>query len=98
MHGLDTVGIRTGRWKLVRYSTGEWELYDLRHDPIELRSLRGRATRDIRHELERVWRRYAACARAECRGPLANDLRTGPGLTRRITRHQEQQRQRYYRY
>ena len=26
---LDTRGLRLGRWKLTRYSTGETELYDL---------------------------------------------------------------------
>ena len=98
MQGLDTVGIRTGRWKLVRYSTGEYELYDLQHDPLELRSLHGAATREIRGELEGVWQQYAACARRACRVPLPPDLVTGPGETRRTTVHQEQARQRYYRY
>ena len=36
---LNTRGLRLGRWKLTRYSTGEVELYDLRTDPLELRNL-----------------------------------------------------------
>ena len=36
---LDTRGLRLGRWKLTRYSTGEAELYDLRNDPLELHNL-----------------------------------------------------------
>lgn len=31
--------VRSERWKLVRYATGEEELYDLLHDPFELGSL-----------------------------------------------------------
>ena len=36
---LDTRGLRLGRWKLTRYSTGEVELYDLLTDPLELKNL-----------------------------------------------------------
>ena len=36
---LDTRGLRLGRWKLTRYSTGEAELYDLLTDPLELKNL-----------------------------------------------------------
>ncbi|CAN5652148.1 hypothetical protein BH18ACT17_BH18ACT17_14740 [soil metagenome] len=33
--------MRTTRYKYVRYSTGEEELYDLRNDPFELQSRHG---------------------------------------------------------
>ncbi|HEY3527998.1 MAG TPA: sulfatase-like hydrolase/transferase [Nocardioides sp.] len=98
MRGLDTVGIRTGRWKFVRYSTGEWELYDLRDDPLELHSLRGLRTPEIQTALERAWRSYAVCSGTACRMPLPRILQTGPRQTRRIARHQERERQRYFRY
>ena len=36
-HGVPTYcGVRTERYKYVRYSTGEQELYDLQRDPLEL--------------------------------------------------------------
>ena len=79
MRGLNTVGIRTARYLLIRYSTGESEVYDLRDDPLELSSLRGRATRDLRRRLAGVWDRYAACAGAECRSLLPADLRRHRG-------------------
>jgi arylsulfatase A-like enzyme len=49
------VGVRTARWKLVRYTaTGEVELYDLEHDPHELDSLAADpAQAERRAELER---------------------------------------------
>jgi arylsulfatase A-like enzyme len=98
MRGLNTVGIRIGRWKLVRYSTGEWELYDLLRDPLELHSLHGQRTHDIETRLQAVWRRYAVCAGAACRAALPSDLRTSLWRERRITRHQEKERKRYFRY
>ena len=36
---LNTRGLRLGRWKITRYSTGETELYDLKTDPLELNNL-----------------------------------------------------------
>jgi hypothetical protein len=98
MRGLNTVGIRTGRYLLIRYSTGESEVYDLRDDPLELSSLRDRSTRDLRRRLASVWDRYAACAGAECRSPLPADLQTTPQQTAAITAHEERARHRYYRY
>ncbi|HET7430630.1 MAG TPA: sulfatase-like hydrolase/transferase [Nocardioides sp.] len=98
MRGLNTVGVRTGRYVLIRYSTGETEVYDLRRDPLELSSLRGPATRDLRRRLADVWDRYAACAGAECRRPLPADLQTTPQQTAAIARHQERVRHRYFRY
>lgn len=34
-------GVRTERWKYVRYATGERELYDLASDPYETQNLAG---------------------------------------------------------
>jgi N-acetylglucosamine-6-sulfatase len=97
-HGLETVGVRTGRYVLIRYSTGESELYDLRSDPLELRSLNGKRAGPLRRELTRVWRRYVACAGPECRVTLPKDLRTSPAMTARIAQAQERARHRYYAY
>ena len=69
--GIPYTGIRTNRWKLVRYRSGEIELYDLRRDPGELRSLhRNRRYTRTKRFLLRATARYAACVGAECRAPL----------------------------
>jgi arylsulfatase A-like enzyme len=52
-------GLRTARWKYVRYRTGEAEGYDLRNDPWELRS---RPWRVPVHLVERALQR---CQRIE---------------------------------
>jgi arylsulfatase A-like enzyme len=60
--------IRTSRWLYVRWHDGSRELYDLRNDPDELRSLHaGRAHRHVRHVLARRLRALATCAGASCR-------------------------------
>jgi arylsulfatase A-like enzyme len=69
--GIPYTGIRTDRWKLVRYRSGEIELYDLRRDPQELRSLhRSRRYTQTKRFLLRATARYADCVGAECRAPL----------------------------
>lgn len=68
-------GIRTDRWKLIYYygkplgmtgahppdTEAAWELYDLRHDPREMKNLYpdakyGRVVRELKGELERLQR------------------------------------------
>ncbi len=54
--------IRTPRWKLVRYRNGERELYDLRRDPAERRSLHDVKRYDrIERTLARKLRRLGRC-------------------------------------
>lgn len=43
--------VRTRRWKLVEYDTGETELYDLRNDPHELQSIPANKLGGLRKEL-----------------------------------------------
>jgi len=60
--------IRTSRWLYVRWHDGSRELYDLRTDPDELRSLHaGRAHRHVRHVLARRLHVLASCAGDSCR-------------------------------
>lgn len=51
-------GIRTSRWKLVVYKSGEREFYDLRKDPYELSNkARTRSLAAVRHRLTERLRR-----------------------------------------
>jgi arylsulfatase A-like enzyme len=75
----NTIGLRTPRYKYIRYSDGDAELYDLDRDPNELRSvLADPAYARVRDELYRVWLDYKDCLGATCRKPMPQDLRRGP--------------------
>ena len=94
---LDTRGLRLGRWKLTRYSTGELELYDLEQDPLELRNL-GKVRRyaGVVRELKRLYDRYHDCAGAECLVPLPEKWQVSAAESRRLTRHQVRATDDYY--
>jgi N-acetylglucosamine-6-sulfatase len=67
--------IRTQRYLLARYATGERELYDLERDPYELRNRvanpgYGKTTRALAHRL----RRLKGCSGASCRRRPALNL------------------------
>lgn len=86
---LDTRGLRLGRWKLIRYSTGEAELYDLLTDPLELRNL----VRVPRHAgavraMKGLYERYHDCRGAQCQVALPDQWQLTPAESRRLTRHQ----------
>jgi N-acetylglucosamine-6-sulfatase len=67
-HVLSYRAVRTGRWLYVEYSGGPRELYDLRRDPYELRSLDASAShRRVRMALHRILRRLVRCSGASCR-------------------------------
>ena len=69
--GIPYAGLRTRRFKYVRYRSGERELYDLARDPHELASRhRDRSYRATRAALARALARYRDCAGAGCRAPL----------------------------
>jgi N-acetylglucosamine-6-sulfatase len=98
MRGLNTVGIRTGRYAFMRYSTGETELYDLLEDPLEMNSLKGSRAQALRQELMVAWKHYVTCAGTTCRAALPADLRTSTSLTARIAKSQERARRDFYQY
>jgi hypothetical protein len=85
--GLATSGVRLGRYKLVRYATGETELYDLLRDPLELESL-ARSRPRLRAALVAVWRQSVDCAGRGCRAELPARFRLGPDRSRALTRAQ----------
>ena len=62
-----TIGLRTARYKLVRWASGAVELYDLERDPNELTNVvRDPAYASVRDRLTRLWWRYRDCAGAAC--------------------------------
>jgi N-acetylglucosamine-6-sulfatase len=60
--------LRTYRYLYVRYATGERELYDLRRDPLELRSLHDDPAQErVERMLARRLRALSDCVGRECR-------------------------------
>ena len=83
---LNTRGLRLGRWKITRYSTGEVELYDLANDPLELRNLAREAKHaEVLADLKDLYRRYADCRGEACLAELPEEYRVSPAESRRIT-------------
>src|SRR5204863_169881 len=77
---------RTARWKYVRYSTGEVELYDLKEDPLELQSRQDDPSYDgVRRKLQKVWEQYYDCKGAGCAEPLPPEFRATVAQTKAIT-------------
>jgi hypothetical protein len=82
-----TIGLRTARYKLVRWASGVVELYDLEHDPNELRNLaRDMAYAEVRDRLTRLWWRYRDCVATECAAPLPAVFRVDDEETARLSR------------
>jgi hypothetical protein len=95
--GLNTSGIRTGRYKLLQYATGESELYDLLKDPNELSSVwRDPAYADVRSQLVTLWNQLKLCRGAACRAELPADLRESPTRLAAQDRHAIEQKRAYY--
>ena len=69
---LTGTGVRTARWKYVRYVDGDAELYDLDHDPNELHNVYGKPRyAAVQAELARLWKQYRGLRRCELPGPAA---------------------------
>lgn len=76
---LSEVGIRTGRYKYVRYTSGETEFYDLRKDPLELDSLQDDPKyAALIQRFHGLWKAYYRCVGPPCRKPLPADLQMTP--------------------
>jgi N-acetylglucosamine-6-sulfatase len=68
--GLDYDGIRTPRYVYAEHRAGPRELYDLRLDPYQLRSVhRSPAYAAVRAELERRLANLRICAGRSCHAP-----------------------------
>lgn len=62
-----SIGIRTSRWSLIRYTNGAGELYDLRADPDQLTNLvRDPRYAEIRAALTKVWWQVKDCKGTAC--------------------------------
>jgi N-acetylglucosamine-6-sulfatase len=86
---LNTRGLRLGRWKLTRYSTGETELYDLARDPMELDNLsRVKRYADVLADMKALYGQYRNCAGDQCRVLLPPRWRLSPVEERRLTEHE----------
>ena len=99
--GFDTAlnerGVRTARWKYVRYSTGEVELYDLKEDPLELESRQDDPSYDgVRRKLQKVWEQYYDCKGAGCAEPLPPEFRATVAQTKAITDNEYRRTRAYY--
>lgn len=96
--GLATSGLRTGRYQLIMYSTGEGELYDLWNDPNQLASIYADpAYRVLRDRLVRLWKQYRSCAGVNCRTALPADLQAAPGYLDKLHGRRLAWAQAYYR-
>jgi arylsulfatase A-like enzyme len=84
-----TIGLRTARYKLVRWASGAVELYDLNRDPNELHNVaHDPRYSDLRRQLTHLWWRYKNCAAKTCTRPLPTSMQTTPTVLARQAQRQ----------
>jgi N-acetylglucosamine-6-sulfatase len=89
-NALTGTGLRTARWKYMRYVDGDAELYDLADDPNELHNLYGRPRyAAVQAELSQVWADLRDCRGATCQASLPPQLRSSAQQVSALTRRQE---------
>ncbi len=94
-----TIGVRTSRWKYVRYRDGDGELYDLDVDPNELVSrFDDPRYAAVQARLHRLWVSTKDCSGRSCHVRLPADLRRGPARTQAATERQTRGVQARYGY
>jgi N-acetylglucosamine-6-sulfatase len=94
---LNTRGIRTGRYKYVKYATGEVELYDLKTDPLELESRQDDPAYDgILRKLDALWTRYVDCKQAGCAESMPAEFQVSVAQEKAITDHENKRTRQYY--
>jgi N-acetylglucosamine-6-sulfatase len=59
--------LRTDRYSYIRYETGERQLYDMKHDPAQLRNLAAKADPRLLADLDRRLDDMHTCAGPSCR-------------------------------
>ena len=95
--GLTEIGLRTGRYKYVRYADGEEELYDLAADPLELTNVaRVPGTSALLARFRTLWRSYSNCSGAACNKALPDDLQVAPAESATQVANARRQAARYY--
>jgi arylsulfatase A-like enzyme len=84
-----TIGIRTPRWKYIRYSNGDGELFDLDRDPNEMNSVYGDPRfAGVQRQLRRLWLARKDCDGPACRQPMPEQLQRDPAANEAGTERQ----------
>ena len=95
--GITELGVRTGRYKYIRYADGFEELYDLATDPNELTGRQhDPAYAPIKRQLAEQWSRYVGCRTTACTDPLPPELQVTPDELREIDENFIRQKRAYY--
>lgn len=95
--GLNERGIRTARWKYVRYAVGEGELYDLKADPLELQNQwTNPQFAGVKKALSKVWLQFHNCKGAACQAALPKRFQMSAEQVAEMTRAEMKRVRTYY--